>query len=184
MHRQILFIHGGGLETYEEDKQLAMYLQNALGSSYKVRYPQMPNADTPEYQLWRAQIDEEFATLDDGLILIGHSLGGSMLLKYLSEEQSTKSIAGLFLLAPPYWGGDEDWQAAEYMLQEDFATRLPSIPHTFLYHSCDDEVVPFAHLTLYAEKLPHATIREFADRGHQFKNNLSEIVEDIKQHMS
>ena len=182
--KQILFIHGGGQGSYEEDKQLAVYLQNVLGRSYNVRYPQMPNADAPEYQLWRAQINEELATLDGGVILVGHSLGGSVLLKYLSEEQITKAISGLFLLAPPYWGGDEDWQVAEYMLQEDFATRLLDWSHLFFYHSRDDEVVPFAHLALYAEKLPHATIREFADRGHQFKDDLSEVAEDVKQHMA
>lgn len=184
MHRQILFIHGGGQGSYEEDKKLVVHLQERLGSSYNIRYPQMPNAEAPEYQLWRAQIAEELAMLDDGVMLVGHSLGGSVLLKYLSEEQITKSIAGLFLLAPPYWGGDEDWQVAEYMLQEDFATRLTSIPYTFLYHSRDDVWVPFAHLALYAEKLPHATIREFADRGHQFKDDLSEVAEDVKQHMA
>ena len=31
----------------------------------------------------------------------------------------------------------------------------------FFYHSRDDEVVPIAHLALYAERLPQATMREF-----------------------
>ena len=66
-------------------------------------------------------------------------------------------------------------------LPQDFAAMLPAIPRIFLYHSRDDEVVPFAHLALYAAKLPQATIREFDGRGHQFGNDLAEVVEDIRK---
>jgi hypothetical protein len=46
-------------------------------------------------------------------ILIGHSLGGSFLLKYVSEEKIGKTIAGIFLIATPYWGG-AGWQYEGY----------------------------------------------------------------------
>jgi predicted alpha/beta hydrolase family esterase len=49
----------------------------------------------------------------------------------------------------------------------------------FLYHSRDDEVVPFAHLAMYSGRLPHATVREVKDRGHQLGDDLSEVAEDI-----
>jgi len=41
--------------------------------------------------------------------------------------------------------------------------------------------VPFAHLSMYAAKLPRATIREFAGLGHQFNNDLTEVAADIKK---
>jgi hypothetical protein len=40
-------------------------------------------------------------------------------------------------------------------------------------------VIPFAHLALYAEQLPQASVREFDGRGHQFNNDLSEVAADI-----
>jgi hypothetical protein len=43
----------------------------------------------------------------------------------------------------------------------------------------DDEWVPFAHLALYAEKVPQARFREFDERGHQFEDDLSEVAHDI-----
>ncbi len=64
-------------------------------------------------------------------------------------------------------------------LPQDFATKLPAIPRIFLFHSRDDEVVPFAHLALYAAKLPQATIRITDGRGHQFGNDLAGVAEDI-----
>jgi hypothetical protein len=33
---------------------------------------------------------------------------------------------------------------------------------------------------MHAENLPHATIREFDGRGHQFGDDLSEVARDIE----
>jgi|SRR6185436_14432827 len=182
MKKYVLFIHGGGGEgAYEEDGILAASLQNALGAAYEVRYPKMPLEESAGSADWKAQIATELSALDDEVILVAHSVGGSMLLKYLTEEQVEKPIAGLFLLAAPYFGGDEIWNYAEMNLPQDFAARLPSIPRIFLYHSRDDEVVPFAHLALYAARLPQATIRELDGLGHQFGNDLAEVAEDIRR---
>jgi predicted alpha/beta hydrolase family esterase len=180
--KQILFIQGGGEGAYEEDEKLTAFLQGALGAAYEVRYPQMPNESDPDYKPWKVQIKKELGTLEGKVILIGHSLGGSFLLKYLTEEKIEKPVAGIFLMATPYWGGS-GWQYEGYeviALPEDFASKLPSGAPIFLYHSRDDEIVPFAHLALYAQKLPQATIRALDGRGHQFNNDLSEVVADIK----
>jgi predicted alpha/beta hydrolase family esterase len=140
----------------------------------------MPEEDSPEYEAWKNQIAKELTALDGRVILVGHSLGGSILLKYLSEEKLGKLVAGIFLIAPPYWGA-EDWQVSEYELEENFASKLPKELPMIFYHSRDDEWVPFEHLMLYKEKLPQATIHEFDGRGHQFNNDLSEVARDIKR---
>jgi predicted alpha/beta hydrolase family esterase len=176
--KQVLFVHGGGQGAYEEDKKMAASLRVTLGAAYDVRCPKMPNEDSPEYEAWKDRIAEELTDLNGEVILVGHSLGASILLKYLSEEKVEKPIAGLFLIAP-YWGA-EDWEVGEYELRTDFASKLPNDLPKFVYHSRDDEWVPFAHLALYAEKLPQATIREFDGRGHQFNDDLSEVARDIK----
>jgi predicted alpha/beta hydrolase family esterase len=66
-------------------------------------------------------------------------------------------------------------------LPEDAAARLAHVPHIYLYHSRDDEIVPFAHLAHYAATLPQATVRELGERGHQFGNDLAEVAEDIRR---
>jgi predicted alpha/beta hydrolase family esterase len=109
-------------------------------------------------------------------------LGGSFLLKYVSEEKIVKTIAGIFLIATPYWGGD-GWQYEGYervALPEDFASKLPRRTPIFFYHARDDESVPFAHLALYAKRLPQAFIHALDGGGHQLNNDLSEVVADIK----
>jgi uncharacterized protein len=177
VNRHVLLIQGAGEDAYEEDEKLAASLRDALGDAYDVRYPNMPVS--LEYESWKEQIASELAALDGDVILVGHSLGASVLLKYLSEEKVEKPVSGLFLVASPYWGA-EDWEVSEYALQEGFASRLPSELPVFLYHSRDDDVVPFAHLALYTEKLGQATVREFDGRGHQFNDDLSEVALNIK----
>jgi uncharacterized protein len=177
--KQVLFIQGGGKGAYDEDEKLAVSLQNALGAAYQVSYPQMPNEESPEDKRWMDQISKELDSLNDNVILVGHSAGGAVLLKYILKERVSKPIAGIFLLSIPYWGPKDEGEE-EYTLQEGFASQLPIGVPIFLYHSRDDEWVPFAHLAWFAERIPQATIREFDGRGHQFNNDLSEVAEDIK----
>jgi predicted alpha/beta hydrolase family esterase len=178
MKKQLLFVHGGGEGAYEEDKKMAASLRDALGG-YEVRCPKMPDEDSPQYSAWRGRIASELAELDGEVSLVGHSLGASILLKYISEEGMATPIAGMYLVAAPYWGV-EDWEVDEYVLQDDFASKLPEGLPIFFYHSRDDEWVPFAHLALYAEKVPHARVRAFEGRGHQFDDDLSEVAHDIE----
>lgn len=176
--RQVLFIHGGGGEAFEADELLVLSLRGALGPDFEVEYPEMPDGAAPEYRTWSARISCELSVLDGEAILVGHSLGASILLKYISEEQVEKPIAGVFLIATPYWG-TVDWEVAEFELREDFPAALPEEVPISLYHSRDDEVVPFAHLTLYAGRIPRALVREFDGRGHQLGDDLSEVAADI-----
>jgi predicted alpha/beta hydrolase family esterase len=127
----------------------------------------------------KKQIDKEISSINGDLILAGHSLGASMLLKYLSESRVQKKIAGIFLISTPFWSGEEDWKQ-DFKLQENFAGKLPEDVPVFLYHCRDDEEVPFAHLGLYAQNLPQATVREIASGGHQLNNDLSLVAKDIK----
>lgn len=157
MKKHVLFAHGAGEGAHEEDRKLAASLYDALGGGYDVRSPKMPNEGSPEVGTWKEKIARELAALDGEAILVGHSVSAHMLLKYLSEEEVEKPVAGLFLVATPY-AGTGGWELGEDALPEDFASKLPEGLPIFFYHSRDDEVVPFKHLALYAENLPRATI--------------------------
>ena len=184
MGRHVLFIHGAGEGALKEDEKLVASLRDSLGLPYEVYYPAMKNEDDPNYEIWVGQIKEELVTLNDAVVLVGHSVGASILLKFLSETEIKKNVLGIFLIATPFWGGDKGWKYDGYeklVLPSEDSSKLPEDVPVFLYHSRDDEVVPFAHLALYAERFPKATIRELDGRGHQLNNDLSEVANDIKQ---
>ena len=177
---QVLFIQGTGREGYREDRKLVDSLRAGLGPAYEVHYPEMPDADNPKYAAWRGQIAQEAAALEGQVVLVGHSLGASLLLKWLSEAPPAQAFAGLFLLAPPYWD-DPEWRIDEYVLRQDFARTLPDGLPMFLYHCQDDEVVPFAHLALYAAHLPQASVRVQPTGGHQFGDDLAQVAQAIRR---
>ena len=180
MKRHILFIQGGGgEEDYEADAMLAESLKSSLGEAYVVHFPQLPNDEAAADFGRKMQIGKEISLIDGKVILVGHSLGASMVLKYLSEDRvEKKRIAGIFLISTPFWSGDEDWKKG-FKLHKDFADKLPKNVPIFLYHSKDDPEVPFDHLGIYAQNLPHATVR-VTTGGHQLDNDLSIVANDIK----
>ena len=181
MSKHVLFIQGGGNGGYEADAKLVASLRKALGPAYDVHYPEMLTDETgPDFGPdWLKQIGEEIASIKGEVILAGHSLGASLLLKYLSENQIKKDIAGIFLIAPPFWSGNEDW-VQSLKLQEDFSDKLPKDVPTFFYRCKDDEVVPLDHFTFYKQHLPWAVFREVSQGGHQFNNDLTPVADDIK----
>jgi len=181
MQRCVLFIHGAGTGAYAEDRLLAASLQRALGPGYDVQCPQMPDEENSPYPEWKAEIDSRFAAMRGAVALVGHSVGASVLLKYLCDTKPAPNVTGLFLIAAPYWGASDFWSCDELTLPGDAAARLDGDWPLILYQSRDDEVVPFAHMALYAARLPRAQVREFDGRGHQFRNDLSEVAADIQR---
>ena len=181
MRTLILFIQGGGEGAHEVDALLVASLRKSLGTEYDVRYPRMPEESNPDIQNWKAEIERELAALDGEVILVGHSVGGAALLKYLSEENVENAIGCLFLLAAPSWD-EENWNFDDLRLPRDLAARLSRIPRIFLYHNRDDEIVPFSHLALHSARLPRAFVRESDTGGHQFGNDLANVASDIKRY--
>jgi uncharacterized protein len=181
MSKNVLFIHGAGDGAYEADATLATSLRNELGAAYKVHFPKMSQDETESFfgSQWPKQIGKEISSINGELILVGHSLGASMLLKYLSENKIKKQIRGVFLAALPFWSGDEDW-VQPLKLRDDFNSNLPKNVPIFLYQCKDDEEVPFSHFNRYKRNLPGATFREITSGGHQFNNDFSIVATDIK----
>jgi len=178
MAKQVIFFHGGGSrEDYLADEKLAESLTLHLGPDYLVHYPFLSDNGSPDLGR-RQQIKQEISDSGDGVILVAHSFGASMLLACLSEFSIEKKIAGVFLLATPFWQGNQDW-VEPFKLQPDFAANLDKNIPLFFYHCRDDEEVSFDQLAIYRRELPWATFREIAAGGHQFANDLRTAARDI-----
>lgn len=180
MKNDVLFIHCAGPQGVQEGSTfLHSYLKEALGSNYSLVVPEMPDPEAPHYKPWKKKLKQSLQRVNDGVIVIGHSLGASVVLKYFAEKNPKKSVAGLFLVSAVYWG-KEDWKVEEYTLDDYLFNALTTIPHIYFYHSKDDEVVPVSHLWYFASAIPEAKIREFDNSGHLFGSGLPQLVDDIK----
>jgi predicted alpha/beta hydrolase family esterase len=177
MKKQILFIHSAGAKE-EGSGALIRFLENHLSQFFEIHAPDMPQPDQPQFVRWRNTIEQELSALDGDIFLIGHSLGGSVLLKYLAEDSRAKRIQALFLVAIPYWG-KKNWNVDDFLLPKDYAGKLGDIPQIFLYRSRGDDVIPEDHLQQYRKEITHAQVRELAGREHAFMNGLPELVADL-----
>lgn len=178
--RQVLFIQGGGDGTHDEwDNRLVDSLEAALGPDYEICYPRMPNEADPDYLNWKKAIAREMASLEDGAILVGHSVGATILVNAIAEDQPLRPLGGLMLLAAPFLG-EGGWASEEFEPQEYLGAKLPDGVPVYLYHGSSDEEVPVAHVDLYARAIPQAVIRRLDNRDHQLGNDLSEVGKDIK----
>ncbi|GEL75936.1 alpha/beta hydrolase [Tenuibacillus multivorans] len=181
MKKTVLFIHSAGPQEKEQgSSKLSAYLESELRDKYQFVIPKMPNPENPEYVLWKNKLNKELNMINGELVLIGHSLGGSVLLKYLSEESFNRSLSGLFIIAAPYWGLEDDWKSKDFTLQNNFEKKLPEIPNLFLYHSRNEDIVPFTHHKKYADKFPQANLRELEGKQHLFHYGLPVLVSDIE----
>ena len=178
MARTVLVIHGAGEPRRRGGK---VYWESMLGKDlrprYLVRAPRMPQPTEPRYRNWARRIGELIAETANP-VLVGHSLGASVLLKYLVDAAPRPSVAGLFLIATPFWGPE----FPEFALPPDFGARLRDVSPVYLYHSRDDAAVPLEQLEHYRRALPHALVRVLDGRGHEFnQHHFPELVADISQ---
>ena len=195
MNQQILVIHGGDvfetrehflahLQSTELDLGRAMFkgwkqsLPEFLGEGFEVIQPSMPNKQNAHYDEWKIWFEKYLPFLRDDVILIGHSLGGTFLAKYLSENDFPKKIRATLLVAAVF-------DLSRHTLA-DFALELPltkleqQAGEIYLFQSKDDEVVLYENVELYVQQLPNAKLISFEDRGHFHQEVFPELVDVIK----
>ena len=200
MKKQIVIIHGGTtFDTYEEylkylnsceltlEKINKKDWKDGLGSKlpeFEVIYPKMPNAKNARYPEWKIWFEKLFPLLGDSVTLIGHSLGGIFLAKYLSENSFLRKIDSLHLIAAPYDTKVCKETLADFALCDKVGKLANLTKNIFLYQSKDDTAVPFADVEKYKRDIPAAKLMTFDDRGHFLQENFPELTENIKKFSS
>ena len=179
MAQKVFFLHSAGPQGPDEGStDFIAWLTEKLGDRYELLHPAMPHPENPDYDPWKLQLDTEFGNLHGDVLLIGHSLGGSVLLKYLATNKTDFTVKGLFLCAVPFWGMD-GWDYEPFTLAPDFAQNLPSTGEVHIYHSKDDPQVTFNHALRYEKDIPHATLHPIDGDSHVFENGIDQLVSDI-----
>jgi predicted alpha/beta hydrolase family esterase len=179
--RTVLFLHSSGPQGPGEGSDpFVGRMRQELGSEYEVRFPIMPGTEIdPHYEPWRDRLVEELGRAGESVVILGHSLGGSVALKYAAEQELVGRVTGLVIVAAPFWGQSEGER--EWALPEDWTAEEAQLPPTHLFHSSDDEVSPFSSLDLYAARLPEATVHPLEGYGHLYeRGDLSAIVSAVK----
>lgn len=178
---QLLFIQGGGEGVHDEwDARLVDSLMGELGDGYEVRYPRLPDEADPSYPRWRAAIEQELVTLDDCAVVVGHSVGATILIDVLAELPLQRRLDMIVLLAAPFVGSG-GWPGDEFELPADVGDRLPRGVPVHVFHGLADEIVEPSHADLYAQTISQAHVHRLPGRDHQLNNDLREVAEVIRR---
>jgi uncharacterized protein len=199
--QQIFYIHGGSSYSKYEDylktlrstelrnlpgttafRKWAGALSEDLGEDYEVFTPSMPNSDNAKYEEWKIWFERHFEHLRNDIILIGWSLGGMFLIKYLTENEFPYQIRALFLIASPAMPFlEEPEDCAEFAFSLEATVSLfEKCEKIYLFHSKDDFVVPFEHGEALSKKLPEAEFITFEDKNHFLIEEFPELVGKIR----
>ncbi len=194
--QQVIFIHGGDswenneayldfLNSAEPDdtnaepvKKWTASFEDCLGDGYQLIKPRMPCSWNAKYNEWKIWFEKYFPYFHDKVVLVGFSLGGVFLAKYLSKNTFPKDIESLHLLAAPF--GDRSCiKRSSFALSESLEKLAEQVSNIHLYHSKDDDVVDFGDFEVYAEALPKAQKHIFEDSGHFQIEEFPELIEEI-----
>ncbi len=198
--KQIIFIHGGSafknsedfyeylkikiLDPFKNTKKWTDTLEIDLGDDYEIFKPNMPFSLGADYKAWKIWFEKYFEfIISDNLILIGHSLGGTFLLKYLSENSFPRKVIQLHLVAPAVI--DEDGEIEKLSSFEFDILRIYKINNIcaeiHLWHSEDDPVVSIINSKIIKENISRAELHIFKDKKHFNELEFPEILEVIKK---
>jgi predicted alpha/beta hydrolase family esterase len=176
MKRQVLFVQGAGPRVHDEwDSRLVESLTRELGPPYEIHYPRMPGEDNPDVAAWKAALKRQFERLRDGAIVVGHSVGGTILIDTVAKEPPAHVLGAIFLLAAPFLG-EGGWQSNDWEPSSGIGEKLPQGVPIYLYHGLADSTVPPSHAALYAQAIPQAHLCRLPGRDHQLNNDLREIA--------
>ncbi len=140
----------------------------------EVFVPDFPNTEFPEYDAWREHWESIYASkIEKNAVLIGHSLGGSFLLRWLSEKQI--SVAGLILVAPaPDDCGIEEVKTF-FTVPWNEEILKKNIVKVTLLGAENDPYIPLEKFEALAKELG-ATFKKCSGGGHLNDKELLEIL--------
>lgn len=196
---QILMIHGGMTFKNKKDyinflkkrkvsiekriKWGGDYFDKKLGHDFQIIRPRMPLQDNAKYNEWKINFERYIPYLRNGVILVGSSLGGIFLARYLSENKFPKKILSTYLVCPPFDNthSDEDLVGG-FRLKSNLSMIEKNSKNLILMFSKDDTCVPIYHAEKFRKKLKNAKIIIYESKnGHFNVPKFPEIVKMIKE---
>lgn len=194
MRQQVLVIHGG--TTFDNYEKYLEYLKNeeisldrltqkgwkenlqeGLGNDFDVILAKMPNKNNAKYIEWAIYFNKLISLFNDDLVLIGHSLGGIFLAKFLSENILSTKVKKLILIAAPFNGVNEDESLGDFILTDNLEKIQEQCREIILIHSKDDNVVSYEESIKYRKNLKNSTLITFENKGHFGQDFFPEIKE-------
>ncbi|MFH1670913.1 MAG: alpha/beta fold hydrolase [Patescibacteria group bacterium] len=199
--RNVFIFHGTG--GYPKENWFPWLKSELERLGCKVHIPQFPTPDNQTTETWFDVLDEYRKFLNEETILIGHSLGGAFLLRFLEESTSfvpltceelnepsgttdvkKTKIAAAFIIAAPvgvtrtmFWDGDKPFISHLF----NWDAIKANCRHFCVFHSDDDPYVPLENGRDCAKQL-EVDLNFIPNAGHfNAESGYSEFAELLEE---
>lgn len=172
MMTRIFILHGWGGDS---TTNWFLWLKNQEEQKgNEVFVPDFPNTEFPNYDEWKKHWEELYVPkIESNSIFIGHSLGGSFLLRWLSEEEI--SVARLILVAPAPDDCDIEEIQNFFIAPWNAETLKQNVRKIIVLGSENDPYISLLKFKTLAEALG-AIFKKCSGRGHLNDEELPEIL--------
>ena len=137
----------------------------------------MPCKENAHYDAWEITFSRYLELVEGDLVLVGFSLGGIFLAKYLSEQANLERVSKVMLVAPPF----DDTLSSEPLTNGFVLGDLSRLAEydVELFFSKNDTVVPIEHAEKYRSALPSARIRVLDAADHFIQEEFAELIRSL-----
>jgi uncharacterized protein len=170
---KIILMHGKDTNPREKWYPWLEQVVNDLGVEYIA--PILPQPENPVLSQWLDCLDK--AQPDEQTILVGHSLGGVVILRWLERQVASLRVKKVILVATNA-GTDESNNCFYTLSGYDFDKIKTHCDEFVVLHSTDDVWVPFSAGEENALGLGAKFLR-FTDRGHFGKDLLKPQIPEL-----
>ena len=147
---RIILIHGFNANP---EMNFHPWLRDELHQAgFDVLAPELPFSGEPELFEWLKAMEEQVGRIEADDIILGHSLGAVMALRYLEAAEMTGTPRALILVAAPWTHKRKEMQSF-FMSDFDADVLMWKAREFIVVHSKDDKLVPFNHAEKYKEIL-------------------------------
>ncbi len=165
MPNTVLIIHGASnLARDNIARKWPPVIKSVTGVDTNVLVPGMPAPESPDLSAWLDFLTKRVSAVQGPLHLVGHSFGGTVVLKFLAD--SNAPVRKAHIAAAPFWcGRDPAWNVSPFALSPEELDVLKQRELSF-YHGTADDIVPCSHLDEFRAALPGARFRSYAGMNH------------------
>lgn len=174
---RIVLIHG---YKASPESNFFPWLKDELRKlGHDVDVPALPHPETPDAEEWTKYLVDNIGPIEDQTIILGHSLGGCLALRFLEAAEIYSTPRACILVSTPWMIKNEQFQGF-FLSELDFDVLMWKASRFAVVHAKDDSVVPVDHAHQYADVL-HGKLIETENSGHYQGEKYPLLLEIIKK---
>lgn len=176
--KHIVFVHSAGVQSETGGSNPLIRKTKEKTSDYIWHAKEYPRDAGQIYDNWVKVLIESLNEVptNEPVILIGHSFGGTVITKYLTENKVQHQIEKIILIGSPFFGCDEKFSDTQNMITGTLQVAAP------LYHiqSVDDDRVNIKHQDCWKEAFPEIQLITEQHGKHEFHDGIAALNNILK----